>query len=189
MAKRRLLFFAGSSRAASLNKALARHASEIANQLGASATFIDLADFDMPIYNGDYEAEHSLPENAIRLKELFYSHDGIFIVSPEYNSSIPPLLKNALDWISRSHVENEKPLSAYAGKVGALAAASPGGFGGVRVLAQLRLVLSNLGVTLVPGQLTVSAAHKKIEDGTYTDESTVKRLSKLVQALIDIRTH
>ncbi|NNF15673.1 MAG: NAD(P)H-dependent oxidoreductase [Gammaproteobacteria bacterium] len=189
MASRKLLFLAGSSRTASLNKQLAKQASEIAVELGAHATFIDLADFEMPIYNGDLEAEQSLPANAIRLKELFYSHDGLFIASPEYNSSIPPLLKNTLDWVSRVHTEQEAPLSAYSGKVAALVAASPGSFGGVRVLAHLRTMLSSIGVTVVASQLTVAAAHKKIEAGRYVDEGTLTRLRNVVKALINTTVH
>ncbi|MEN8837050.1 MAG: NAD(P)H-dependent oxidoreductase [Celeribacter marinus] len=102
----KLLMFAGSARKASTNKQLAALAARTAKEAGAEVTLIDLADFDMPIYNGNIEADTGLPENAKRLKQLFVEHDGFFIASPEYNSSISAVLKNALDWISRPHTEN-----------------------------------------------------------------------------------
>jgi len=89
--------FAGSARKASTNKQLAASAASTAEKAGAKVTLIDLADFDMPIYNGDIEAATGLPENAKRLKQLFVEHDGFFIASPEYNSSFSAVLKNALD--------------------------------------------------------------------------------------------
>jgi len=183
-----IIFLAGSSRQDSFNKCLARQAAEIGDDLGANTTFIDLADYDLPVYNGDYEQENGLPENAIKLKTMLREHDGLFIATPEYNSSISPLLKNTLDWMSRTHEDNEPLYSAYAGKVGGLAAASPGGLGGIRVLLHLRTVLATLGVTVVPAQLSVSAAHKKITDGRYVDEGTLKRLRKVIQTMISTQT-
>ena len=96
----RLLFFAGSSRAASYNKKLARLGAMIADANGIPATFADLGDYPMPLYNGDLEAAEGPPENARKLKALMQAHSGIFIASPEYNASITPLLKNTLDWVS-----------------------------------------------------------------------------------------
>jgi len=95
-------------------------AASIARDADVEVALINLNDFDMPIYNGDIEAETGLPESAKRLKQLFVDYDGLFMASPEYNSSISPLLKNALDWNSRPHTENEPSLWAYHGKVAAL---------------------------------------------------------------------
>src|SRR3990172_9400156 len=97
----RLLFFAGSSRAKSHNKRLARLGATKAEANGISATFADLGDYSMPIYNADLEAAEGPPENARKLKALMKVHTGIFIASPEYNASITPLLKNSLDWVGR----------------------------------------------------------------------------------------
>ena len=84
----------------------------------------------MPIYNGDLEAAEGVPANGRRFKQLLLDHDGILISSPEYNGAFSPLLKNALDWASRFEQEDEKPLSAYRGKVAAIMSASPGARGG-----------------------------------------------------------
>ena len=142
----KFLFFAGSARKASTNKQLAALAARIAKTKGADVTFIDLKDFEMPLYDGDLEAVASLPEAARRLKQLFIEHDGIFIASPEYNSSISPLLKNALDWISRPHMQDERHLAAYVGKVVAIGSVAPGALGGLRGLVPLRMMLGNIAV-------------------------------------------
>ncbi|SFL06381.1 NADPH-dependent FMN reductase [Celeribacter marinus] len=152
----KLLMFAGSARKASTNKQLAALAARTAQEAGAEVTLIDPADFDMPIYNGDIEADTGLPENAKRLKQLFVEHDGFFIASPEYNGSISALLKNTLDWISRPHTENELSLWAFQGKVAAIGSVSPGALGGLLGLVPLRMMLGNIGVTVVPAQVAVS---------------------------------
>lgn len=121
----KILFLAGSARKDSLNKKLAKVAYELAIEQGADATFIDLKDYPLPIYDADDEVAGGLPENAIKLKALFVEHSGIFIASPEYNSSFSALLKNTIDWISRPHTEKERPLSAFADKVAGLASTSP----------------------------------------------------------------
>lgn len=181
----KLLFFAGSARKQSFNKKLAENASKIAEEKGASATFIDLADFNMPIFNEDLEAEHGLPDNAKKLKQLFIEHDGFFIASPEYNSSFSPLLKNALDWISRSESQNEKPLIAFDEKVACLAATSPGGLGGIRGLVPLRMWLSNIKVHVVPNQLAISSAHDVFDENGIKDEKQKNMLENLVTGFIE----
>lgn len=184
----KLLFFAGSARKESFNKRLAKAATKIAEEKGAKATFIDLADFDMPIFNEDLESESGLPENAQKLKKLFMDHDGIFIASPEYNSSFSPLLKNALDWISRKETPNEVGLVAFAGKVACLSAASPGGYGGLRGLVPLRLWLSNIQVTVMPQQLAIAKANEVFEGNIIKDEKQVKALENLVSQFIKTTT-
>lgn len=156
--------FAGSARKASTNKQLSALAASTAKQAGAEVTLIDLADFDMPIYNGDIEADTGLPENAKRLKKLFVEHDGFFIASPEYNSSISAVLKNALDWNSRPHTEHEPGLWAFQGKVAAIGSVAPGALGGLRGLVPLRMMLGNIGVTVVPSQVAVSDGFNAFDD-------------------------
>lgn len=161
----KLLMFAGSARKASTNKQLATLAARTAEDAGAEVTLIDLADFDMPIYDGDIEADTGLPENAKRLKQLFVEHDGFFIASPEYNSSISAVLKNALDWISRPHTENEPGLLAFQGKVAAIGSVAPGALGGLRGLVPLRMMLGNIGVTVVPAQVAVTDGFNAFDEG------------------------
>lgn len=181
----KLLFLVGSSRKNSINKKLAKAAYDMAIEQGATATYIDLRDYPMPLYDGDLEDASGLPEKAIELKQLFIEHDGIFIASPEYNSAYSPLLKNTLDWISRPHQENEAPLSAYRNKVAAIAAASPGGLGGIRGLVPLRMMLGNISVLVLPEQLAISNATQAFdENGNLTHEGFKKNLSAIVAKLI-----
>ncbi len=178
----KLLFLAGSARNESVNKKLAQNAHDLAKEMGAETTFIDLKDFDMPIYNGDLEEKEGLPENAKKLKQIFSEHDGFLIASPEFNSSFSPLLKNTLDWISRTHKEGEKPLIAYKGKVAALLAASPGGFGGLRGLVPLRAMLGNIGVTIIPDQLALPKAYEAFDDNNKLKND--KQLRNVVTAFL-----
>ena len=178
----KLLMFAGSARTASTNKQLAALAASTTQTADVDVTLIDLKDFEMPIYDGDLEGEAGLPENAKRLKQLFVEHDGLFIASPEYNSSFSPLLKNALDWISRPHTENEPSLWAYNGKVVALGSIAPGALGGLRGLVPLRMMLGNIGVTVVPNQVAISNGFSAFDDaGALKDE----RQSQMLKATID----
>lgn len=181
---RRFLFFAGSLRRASLNKRLARHASELAVGHGMDARFLDLADYPMPIYDGDYEAEHSLPENARALKRLFAEADGFFLASPEYNGSFSPLLKNTLDWMSRRGDDPADAPSPFRGKVAGIAAASSGRLGGLRGLVPLRQLLTNLGVTVVPRQHALGGAPEKLPaDGAPADEATREAIGAVLAAM------
>lgn len=181
----KLLFLAGSARNQSFNKKLAKYASKLAHKKEAQVTFIDLKDFDMPLYDGDEEEQNGLPENAIKLKKIFIEHDGLFIASPEYNSSFSPLLKNALDWISRPHEEGETPLSAYKGKVAALTAASLGGLGGLRGLVPLRMMLGNIAVTVIPEQFALVSAHEAFDKNDELKEAQqTQNLENVINALI-----
>ncbi|MCA8989692.1 MAG: NAD(P)H-dependent oxidoreductase, partial [Planctomycetaceae bacterium] len=111
MAQPRILAFAGSTRKGSYNSSLVKIAAVGAEQAGADVTVIDLADYPLPLFNEDLE-KAGTPENVIKLKRLFLEHDGLLISSPEYNSSITPLLKNTIDWVSRA-AEGEQPLAAF----------------------------------------------------------------------------
>ena len=153
----RLLAFAGSARRGSFNARLARFAAREAEAAGAEVLLLDLAEFDLPLYNGDLEADDGLPAGAARLKELFLAHDGFLVASPEYNGSISPFLKNAIDWVSRP-VAGQPPLVWYAGKVAGLMAASPGALGGLRGLVHVRQILSGIGVIVAPAQHAVAQA-------------------------------
>lgn len=170
MAQPRVLAFAGSSRRDSYNAQLIEVAAEGARSAGAEVTVINLASYELPLFNEDLEAAEGAPVNATRLKELFFEHDGLLIASPEYNSSISPLLKNTIDWVSRA-AEGEGSLAAYQGKVAAIMAASPGALGGLRGLVHVRSILSSIGVLVVPNQIAIPRAFEAFgEDGRLRDE-------------------
>jgi len=180
----RILVFAGSAREDSFNKRLARLMADRIDTLGGHATFIDLRDYPMPIYDGDLEADAGLPEHARRLKRLVMEHQGLAIACPEYNGFITPLLKNAIDWVSRPDGDLGG-LAPYANKVAAIAAASPGGLGGLRALPLLRQLLSNIGVTVLPDQLAIGGAGQAFdEDGSLADEGQLGKLDGVCQRLV-----
>jgi chromate reductase, NAD(P)H dehydrogenase (quinone) len=182
----RILVFAGSARSGSLNKKLARVATGALRTAGATATFIDLADFAVPIYDGDLEAREGVPANARRLKDLFIAHQGLFIVSPENNASVSALLKNTLDWISRQD-GSESGLVPYQGKVAAIAGASPGALGGLRGLTHLRAILQTLNVLVLSEQFALSRAHEAFnDDGTLKEAKQQAALGGLAKKLTDV---
>jgi len=161
--KPKILAFAGSAREASFNKRLVKIAAHGAQNAGAEVTLLDLRELPLPIYDADLESAEGLPENARRLKELFSSHDGFLISSPEYNGSISALLKNTIDWVSRP-VEGGPPLAGFAGKVAAIMSISPGALGGLRGLVHVRAILSNLKVLVLPDQISIPEANDAFTD-------------------------
>jgi NAD(P)H-dependent FMN reductase len=177
----KILAFAGSTRTDSYNKKLIKVAAEGAIDAGAETKLIDLRDFAMPLYDGDLEEAQGLPENAKKLKALFRSHDGLLIASPEYNSSVSGVLKNALDWVSRPETKDEPSLAAFAGKTAALLSASPGALGGLRGLVHLRSILGNIRVLVLPEQLSISKANEAFNpDGSMKDpkqQASVHRIA------------
>ena len=180
----RLLVFAGSVRRDSFNARLARFAAGEAGDAGAEATLLDLGDFDLPLYNGDLEAEEGLPPGAVRLKALFLAHDGFLIASPEYNGSLSPLLKNAIDWVSRP-VAGQPRLVWFTGKVAGLMAASPGALGGLRGLAHLRQILSGIGVVVAPAQHAIAQAGAAFDDrGELAEEPHGAAVRRVVRETV-----
>ncbi len=179
----KLLFVAGSAREGSLNKKLARLGADIASANGLQATFADLGDYPMPLYDGDLEAKSGVPENALKLHALMSIHEGVFIAAPEYNASITPLLKNTLDWISRIKVDGG--VSVFKSRLFALGAASPGGFGGMRGLMAARQVLElGLGALVLPDQIAIAKASDAFEDnGHLKDKSQQAMLKSVIEKL------
>jgi NAD(P)H-dependent FMN reductase len=165
----RILAFAGSTRRESSNKKLVSIAAKGASEAGAEVTLIDLKDFPLPLFDRDLEAEQGMPEAGQKLKKLFIDHDGFLIASPEYNSSITAVLKNAIDWASRP-APGEPSLVGFRGKVATLMSASPGALGGLRGLVHVRSILGNIGVIVLPDQVAVAKAHEAFQpDGSLTD--------------------
>ena len=185
-AKTRILAFAGSARQDSYNKKLVQIAVQGARSAGAEVMLIDLRDFPLPIFDEDFEKESGAPEHARNLKQLFLEHHGLLIASPEYNSSISPLLKNTIDWVSRG-AAGQAPLAAYVGKTAALLSASPGGLGGLRGLVHLRSILGNIGVLVLPDQIAVSKAYEAFQpDGSLKDgkqQAAVQNLGATLAAV------
>ena len=185
----RILAFSGSIRSGSFNKMLLAVAVKGAREAGGQVTEIDLRDLPMPIYDGDLEAAHGLPENVRAFKALLADHQGLLIAAAEYNSSVTPLLKNAIDWASRA-APGEAPLASFRGRHAGLVCASPGALGGLRALYHLREILQNIGVSVLPDPhlVAVSKAHEAFgQDGSLVHvkqrESVEGVGKKLVEAL------
>ncbi|MBX3434288.1 MAG: NAD(P)H-dependent oxidoreductase [Pirellulales bacterium] len=180
----KILAFAGSARRDSFNKKLVATAVAQARELGAEVTHVDLRDFPMPLYDGDLEEAEGYPQAADRLYALMKEHSGLLLACPEYNSSITPLLKNTIDWVSRPRAGDGR-LAAYQGKVATLLAASPGELGGLRGLIAVRSILGNIGVTVLPTQVAVAKADKAFaEDGALIDESAAKRVAAAMATFV-----
>lgn len=185
----RLLCFSGSSRKDSFNKKLARLACNLARQRGVSVTFVDLTDFPMPLYNGDYEAKNGLPPEAVKFKSLVKQHDALMIASPEYNALPTPLLLNVLDWASRPGRSTERHGAAFAGKTVLTVAASPGLMGGVRSLMSLRSLLEDLRLIVHPRPFRLARARAAFgENGELLDEKEQRKLEKIIDRFVEFAT-
>lgn len=183
--KTEVVAFAGSTRQDSLNSKLIRVAAAGAKVAGASVRLLDLTDYTMPLYNGDLEKEHGLPAAARELKEIMRRSDGLLVAAPEYNSSITPLLKNTIDWVSRAE-DGEPPLVAYRGKVAGLLSASPGRLGGLRGLVHLRAILTNCGMHVIPAQRAISGAASAFdESGDMISESDRDGVYAVARSLVE----
>ena len=188
MAAPKILVFAGSIRTGSFNAKLAALAAKEFALAGAEVTHISLVDYPMPIYDGDLEARSGQPEHAVQLKQMMMLHQGVFIVSPEYNASITPLLKNTLDWVSRVRSGREPALAAYKNRVFALGGASNGQYGAMRSILALRQVLEiGCGALVLPEQVAVNKASEAFDDmDNLKDEQMATRLKTVVGRLIEI---
>jgi chromate reductase, NAD(P)H dehydrogenase (quinone) len=181
----RLLFFAGSTRDGSYNKKLARLACRVAEANGIESVFVDLKDYPMPLYNADLEAADGPPERARAFKALLTEYEGVFIANPEYNSSVTPLLKNTIDWVSRVRAKGETGLEVYKTRVFAISGASPGYYGAMRSLLHLRQILEiGVGALVIPQQIAVPRAMDAFDaDGSLKDKAQQDLLKSVVEAL------
>jgi chromate reductase len=160
----KILAFCGSSRRDSLNQKLLDIAALGALDSSAQVSKIRLLDFALPIYDGDREVEHGLPENALALKALFAKHHALLIATPEYNAGYTALLKNALDWTSRPSENDPTGLAVFSGKVAALVSASPGVLGGIRSQIALHSLLHRLGLLVIPNSFALGLAHQAFDE-------------------------
>jgi NAD(P)H-dependent FMN reductase len=183
----RLLVFAGSTRAGSINRKLAAAAARMAESGGAQVTLLDLADHELPIYQGDLEAR-GFPAAALRLKEIFYTHEAWLIACPEYNGSYPALLKNTLDWASRpvpNHPQWQDGRKPFAGKVVGVLSASNGVLAGLRGQSHLLPLLMNLGAWVAPKQFGLAKADEAFDpDGQLATDAQRAGLRAVVDQVL-----
>jgi NAD(P)H-dependent FMN reductase len=180
----KILAFAGSLRKDSYNKKLVKIAALGAEEAGAKVTYIDLADYPLPLYDQDIEEKQGLPENALKLKKLMWEHDGFLIASPEHNSTISAALKNAIDWASRNATKDEVYLSCFIDKVVALMSGSPGALGGLRGLVHVRAMFGNIFSLVLPKQKCIAKADQAFdEEGNLKNNRDQKDLIELGKSL------
>jgi chromate reductase len=190
MSALKILVIPGSLRTGSLNAKLAAAAAYQFAQAGVDVTRISLADFPLPIYDGDLQTKSGVPKNAINLKRMIGAHHGVLMVTPEYNSSVPPLVKNTIDWVTRVQDTNETRGQVFRGRAFAIAAASEGRLGGTRALAALRLILSACHAMVIPNQLALSFAGEAYDDmDRLKHPADIEALNALVRQMIDISQH
>jgi len=182
----KILLFAGSIRKGAYSGKVADCAQKELAMQGAEVTRISLADYPLPIMDEDLEEERGIPENAYKLARLMASNDAILICTPEYNGSMPPLLKNTIDWVSRiSKDTNGRPLKPYPGKVVGICSSSNGHFAGIRSANHLRAVLSHIQMEVIAPQVSVpNGAEAFDEDGEFKDERLRKGMHRLCETLI-----
>lgn len=183
-AQTRILALAGSTRQASVNKKLICEAADLARQMGAQVILIDLKDYPMPLYDADLESEQGMPEKAKQLRQLMIESDAILIASPNYNGSLPGVLKNALDWASRT--EKARPSrEAFRGKKFGLMSASPGRSGGSKGLNHLKEIIEDIGGCVIAQQVSIPFAHKAFDsNGCLKNAQQKLALTELIRAVM-----
>jgi chromate reductase len=161
----KILVLPGSTRAGSHNVKLAALAAKELTLIDVDVTRISLADYPLPLYEGDLEAKAGPPANALALKQMIMAHHGVFIASPEYSASVTPMLKNAIDWVSRVRERGDPTYAAFKGRVFAISAASVGPAGGLRSLMALRQILElGCGALVIPEQVAIPQADQAFDD-------------------------
>jgi chromate reductase, NAD(P)H dehydrogenase (quinone) len=187
MSALKILVIPGSLRTGSHNARLAAAAAHELAQAGAEVTRISLSDFPLPIYDGDLQSKSGVPKHAVNLKRMMSAHHGVLIVTPEYNSSVPPLLKNTIDWVSRVQDPHETRGQVFRNRAFAISAASDNRLGGTRALAALRLILTACHALVVPNQLALSFASEAYDDrDRLKHPADIEALGAMARQLIDI---
>ena len=171
----KVLVFGASLRNNSLNDRLATLAARTVESHGGSVDRAHMSDFDCPSYDGDEEQAGQLPEGATRLKERLLGSDGFILVSPEYNASMPGVLKNVIDWTSRFRPQ------PFTRRYGMLMSASPSMVGGNRGLWSLRIPLEHLGARVYPDMFSLAQAHQAFNtEGRIADVKLQQRFDETV---------
>jgi chromate reductase, NAD(P)H dehydrogenase (quinone) len=184
----KILVLPGSTRIGSHNVKLAALAAKELTLIDADVTRISLADYELPIYEADVDARTGQPASALALKQMIMAHQGVFITSPEYSASVTPILKNAIDWVSRVRERGEPTYAAFKGRVFAIASASPGRAGGLRSLMALRQILElGCGALVIPEQVAVPNADQAFDDMDNIIDTGLANLFRAeLQRLVDL---
>jgi chromate reductase, NAD(P)H dehydrogenase (quinone) len=178
--KLNVLVFAASLRGDSLNRQLASLAARVAQREGAQVDVAAMQDFDVPSYDGDVEKAGGIPKGAEELRRRLAACDAFIIASPEYNASMPGVLKNLIDWTSRFRPQ------PFDGKQGLLMSASPSMVGGNRGLWAVRVPLEHLGARIYPDMFSLAQAHKALAGGEIADEALRARFERNLQAFLSL---
>jgi NAD(P)H-dependent FMN reductase len=179
-----IIAFAGSLRKDSVNKKLLSEAVAIARGLGAHVEVLDLASYPLPFYNADLESAKGMPEEAKKFRRLLIEAKAIMIASPEYNASVSGVLKNQIDWCSRSE-EGKPSRDAFKGKKIALMSASPSTYGGSRALADLRPILEDIGGIVLKNQVSLPNAYQAFNPtGKLLIPEKLQELNTLIKELV-----
>jgi len=187
MSALKILVIPGSLRSGSHNERLAAAAAYHFAQAGADVTRISLSDFPMPIYDADLQTKSGVPKHVLNLKRMIAAHHGVLIVTPEYNASVPPLLKNTIDWLSQAQEVHESRGQVFRDRAFAIASASESRLGGTRALAALRLILSACGALVIPNQTALSLAADAYDDmDRLKHPSDIEALHAMVRQLIEM---
>jgi len=186
MATPKILVLPGSNRPGSHNAKLAALAAKELAAIDVDVTRISLLDYPLPLFDG--EPPEGPPANAVKLKQMIMAHQGVFIASPEYSASVPPLLKNAIDWVSRVRARGEPTYAAFKHRAFAIASASPARGGGLRALIALRQILElGCGALVIPEQVTIAEADQSFDDMGYIADAGVADLLRAELArLVDM---
>jgi len=184
MVSPKILAFAGSTRSGALSGKLAAAAAKELALNDADVTLISLADYPLPIYHADLESEKGTPDSAKKLARQIAAHQGVFIATPEYNNSPPPLLVNAIAWVSR--IKDDE--IAYRERVYGLGSSAPGQFGGARALHDLRkLVMNGLSAIVIPYKVEVAHAREAFDEaGNLIAEAPTRQLGRLSKKLVEL---
>jgi NAD(P)H-dependent FMN reductase len=187
MAIPKILVIPGSLRTGSHNVRLAALAAKELTLIDADVTRISLADYELPIYDADDDARSGQPAAALALKQMIMAHQGVFIATPEYSASVPPLLKNAIDWVSRVRERGDPTYAAFKDRVFAIASASPGRAGGLRSLMALRQILElGCGALVIPEQVAISSADQAFDErDNIIDSGLANLLRAELRRLVD----
>jgi len=177
----RILVFSASLRNDSLNTILAKLAATVIEKHGANVDFAKMSEFDCPSMNQDLEINNFHPAGAEEFRERILASDAFIISSPEYNSSMPGLLKNSIDWVSRFRPQPFNERHAL------LMSASPSMGGGNKALWSLRMPLEHLGARVFPDMFSLATAHKAFSpEGTISGETLSKRFENNLVAFLDL---
>jgi NAD(P)H-dependent FMN reductase len=188
MANPKILVFASSTRTGSHNARLAALAAKELTLIDAEVTRISLADYELPLYDADLDVRSGQPANAVKLKQMLMAHHGIFIASAEYSASVTPILKNAIDWVSRVRERGDPTYAAFKGRVFAISSASPGRAGGLRSLMALRQILElGCGALVIPEQVSVAQAELAFDDmDNLADAGTANLFRTQLERLVEM---